>query len=223
VDVAPFPRVRPMLASTGPPPSDARGWHCELKFDGFRQISFVNGADVPLRVESRSGRHLTGSLPELGELPAAVGTDAVLDGELVVLGAGGRPDFYALGPRLAASRPVSVERARRRSPVTLAIFDLLWLDGRSLMGLSYRDRRRQLEDLALDGPSWFTVPSWPGVGDDLLEACSAMGLEGLVIKRLDNSPYRPGQRARHWVKRKCPGWNVEHGLRRHPGRRSLPR
>ena len=53
---------------------------------------FLNGRE-PLRVESRSGRNLAPALPELGDLPAAVGVDAILDGELVTLDADGRPDF----------------------------------------------------------------------------------------------------------------------------------
>ena len=73
---------------------------------------------------------------------------------------------------------------RRGAPVTYLVFDLLWLDGRLLTGLPYTERRRLLEDLAVAGPAWQTVGSFPGAGAALLAATADQGLEGVVAKRL---------------------------------------
>ena len=190
-----LPRLKPMLATSGPLPADLSQAWVEPKIDGFRGVVFLNGRE-PLRVESRSGRNLAAALPELAGLPAAVGVDAILDGELVPLDADGRPDFYGLSPRLNCARPASLERARRLVPVSYVVFDVLWLDGKRLTALSYRERRAILESLALRGPAWATVPSWVGEAEDLFRVCEAMALEGVVVKR--DHPYREG-RSRSWL------------------------
>jgi bifunctional non-homologous end joining protein LigD len=78
-------------------------------------------------------------------------------------------------------------------------FDLLYLDGHSLMRLPYEERRARLDELGLDGPSWRTPPAHRGAGRALLEASAEQGLEGVIAKRLD-SPYEPGRRGGAWVK-----------------------
>ena len=121
---------------------------------------------------------------------------AVLDGELVTLDADGRPDFYALGPRLNCARPPSLERARRLVPASYVVFDVLWLEGRCLTALPYRERRAILESLALRGLAWAMLPSWVGEAEDLFRVCEAMALEGVVVKR--DHPYWEG-RSRSWM------------------------
>jgi bifunctional non-homologous end joining protein LigD len=80
-----------------------------------------------------------------------------------------------------------------------AIFDLLYLDGRSLMALPYERRRERLEGLELGGPAWRVPAVHPGQGKRLLEATGVQGLEGIVAKRLD-ARYEPGRRTGAWVK-----------------------
>jgi len=192
----------------------------EPKFDGFRALVSLNDStELPLRVRSRSGRLLTGSVPELAPLATAVGCDAVLDGELIVTDDAGRPDFYALSRRmLAATTPPLAHLRRRRAMVTFVVFDLLWLDGRPLVDRSYAERRDHLEALQLVGPSWLTTPSYRGTGtEEVLAACTSLGLEGVVVKAA-SSVYE-GRRSRWWVKRKTASWQTEHAPRRRPGRR----
>ncbi|HWI05444.1 MAG TPA: hypothetical protein VNT52_16685 [Acidimicrobiales bacterium] len=207
-----LPRFKPMLASPGPAPADTSAWAAEPKIDGFRSLVFLPG-DGGMRVESRSGRNLTGAVPELAALAAAVGTDAVLDGELVVLGEDARPDFYALGPRLNCTRPASIERGRRRAPVAFIAFDLLWLAGERLTHQPYRCRREILESLSLAGPAWATIPSWPGAAQEAFDACEAMGMEGIVLKA---GPYTE-RRSANWRKLKTAAWKRDHAPRRRPG------
>ena len=79
------------------------------------------------------------------------------------------------------------------------IFDLLWLDGHSLMGLPYYERRDRLLALQLSGASWQTPEYLLGDGSEVLKASAAQDLEGIVAKRLD-STYEPGRRSTTWVK-----------------------
>ncbi|MDQ3641322.1 MAG: hypothetical protein M3450_07630 [Actinomycetota bacterium] len=211
-----LPYIAPMLASSGPAPSDLSGHAAEPKWDGARASLLIDGSG--LRIRTRAGRDVTGCFPELAPMAEALrAPSAILDGELVVAGAGGRPDFYALTTRLAASRPPTVARLRRATPVTFVAFDLLWLDGELLIHRPFWERRQLLVALGVAGAAWQTTPSYVGAGTDLLAACAALQLEGCLYKELEQ-PYRPGVRHRRaWVKQKCPAWLAEHGRRRRPG------
>jgi bifunctional non-homologous end joining protein LigD len=174
-------------------PPDAAAWAAEPKWDGFRTIARVAGGQVQLH--SRRGLDMATWLPELHPLADALaGHAAVLDGELVVLGPDGRPDFARLQRRRASRRPPP-----HTDPVTLLVFDLLWLDGELLTGLPYALRRARLDALALAGPAWQTSPSFPGQAAALLDATAEQGLEGILVKQLD-SRYQPGRRSRWWLK-----------------------
>jgi bifunctional non-homologous end joining protein LigD len=85
------------------------------------------------------------------------------------------------------------------TPVVYAIFDVLYLDGHSLMDLPYTERRDRLEQLDLGGPAWRVPAVHRDAGERLLEATESQGLEGVVAKRLD-SHYEPGRRTGAWLK-----------------------
>jgi bifunctional non-homologous end joining protein LigD len=125
--------------------------------------------------------------------------EAVFDGEIVAFDDSGRPSFERLQQRMNVTSASAVKRLAARSPVVYAIFDLLYLDGHSLMGLPYAERRERLEELALQGPAWRIPAAHPGDGTRLLEVTGAQGLEGIVAKRLD-SRYEPGRRNGTWLK-----------------------
>ncbi|MDQ3573324.1 MAG: hypothetical protein M3404_00115 [Actinomycetota bacterium] len=98
-------------------------------------------------------------------------------------------------------------------------FDVLWLDGASLVGRTYAERRARLEELALAGPRWTTAPSYRGIPtEEVLAVCGSLGLEGLVVKGV-SSVYE-SRRSRSWVKRKTAAWQSEHAPRRRPGWRA---
>jgi bifunctional non-homologous end joining protein LigD len=207
-----IPVIAPMLVSTGPVPRDAV-W--ELKWDGFRCCVTLDG-EGGIRVATRTGRLVQDVLPELA--PLATNAPAmVLDGELVA-GDGLPPSFYRLASRLGASRPQAVIRGMRTTPVTFVIFDLLWLDGRAMLDQPYADRRAQLDELRLRGPSWATSVT-DDDGEALLAAAAQLGAEGVVAKARSGrwGRYLPGARSPGWVKRKCEAWYQEHAPRRRPG------
>src|SRR5713226_2928199 len=135
---------------------------------GFRAVVYLESGS--LRVESRTGFDLTGRCPELAG--GAIGGDAVLDGEVVVLGGDGRPWFDGVRRRLLLGQG--------SAPLVFVAFDVLWLAGRPLIERPYEERRETLETLALAGSHWQVCPSYVGAGSDLFEAARTQGLEGIV-------------------------------------------
>ncbi len=187
----PLPQtLEPMLATPAARlPADDESWGYELDWRGLRSIAWVSGGR--LRVD-------TGSFPELrGFAEALAPTEVVLDGEVVAFD-GGLPDAEALAVR-QRHKPgtAAFRRAAEAYPVQYLAYDLLWLEGRSTVGLTYAQRRELLDGLVFAGPHWQTAPSFTGGGGDVLEAARAQGLPGVVAKRLD-SPYRAGERTRLW-------------------------
>jgi len=148
-------------------------------------------------------------------------TRVLLDGELVVFGADRTPSFSRIQHRLKAAPGRGVERAVATDPAHYVIFDLLHLDGRSLLHSPYDERRATLDDLAPSGRSWGITPSFTGRrGADVLRAALEMGMEGVVAKRR-SSGYLPGRRSRSWIKVKpdrtqevvVAGWTTGNGRR----------
>ncbi len=192
-------RLIPMMARLANElPRDQRKWSFEVKWDGVRAIAYVQPGR--LRLESRNLNDITAGYPEVRGLVAALGMhEAVLDGEIVAFDDGGRPSFERLQSRINVSAPAAVRRLMRTTPVVYAIFDLLYLDGHSLMERPYSERRAALESLELSGPAWRVPAVHPGDGKRLLDATRSQGLEGVVAKRLDTR-YEPGRRSGAWLK-----------------------
>ncbi len=220
-DREPMPaRIAPMLARAGELPREDGGWAYEVKWDGVRALAYSQPGE--LRLESRNLKDITDSYPELFALNAALGShSAVLDGEIVALDGDGRPSFEALAQRMHVGSRAQARKLAQGTPVTYVIFDVLWLDGHSLMREPYERRRARLAELGLNGASWQTPEHVVGEGKALLAATAEQQLEGVVAKRLE-SIYQPGARTRDWVKVKTVarqelvvgGWMPGKGKRR---------
>jgi bifunctional non-homologous end joining protein LigD len=190
--------VEPMLARLSTMPADEERWAFEVKWDGVRAIA--HSQPGRLRFVTRNGNDVSAAYPELRALNRALGShSAILDGEIVAFDEQGRPSFQALQPRIHQRGEAAIRRLMAQTPVTYAIFDLLWLDGHSLMELPYTERRRRLAELRLDGEHWRVPTHHEGQGAALLAATAEQGLEGVVAKRLD-SRYAPGRRDGSWLK-----------------------
>ncbi len=206
-DVAPTPTpdtqampagIVPMLASSGALPGADERWAYEFKWDGVRAVAYSQPGHW--RLESRNLNDITGRYPELAGLHAALGSHrVVLDGEIVCFDANGQPSFAALQHRMHIAAEAKARQLAQTSPVTYLIFDVLWLDGYSLMGQPYGQRRQHLAALGLDGEHWRIPDHVVGGGAALLAASAAQQREGIVAKRLD-SRYEPGRRSSTWVK-----------------------
>ena len=199
-DRVPMPeRLVPMMARPSDElPRPERGWSYEVKWDGVRAIAYLQPGR--LRLESRNLNEITEAYPEVRGILADLGMhDAVLDGEIVAFDDNGRPSFERLQRRMHVTSPSAVRRLMGSTPVVYAIFDVLYLDGHSLMDLPYTERRERLEALELGGPAWRVPSVHRDAGKRLLEATASQGLEGVVAKRLD-SLYEPGRRTGAWLK-----------------------
>jgi bifunctional non-homologous end joining protein LigD len=204
-DRQPIPEhIVPMMARLDDLPKDQDGWSFEVKWDGIRAIAYAQPGR--LRLESRNLNDVTAAYPEVRGLLDQLGMqEAVLDGEIVTFDERGRPSFGLLQRRMHVTSPSAVRRLMASHPVVYAIFDLLYLDGRSLLDVPYRERRARLEELGLGGPAWRVPGARSGDGKALLEATKEQELEGIVAKRLD-SVYEPGRRSGAWLK-------IKHTLR----------
>jgi bifunctional non-homologous end joining protein LigD len=214
----------PMLAKAdGLPPAceeKAGLWAYEVKWDGIRAVVFSEPGRM--RFVTRNGNDVTSRYPELSRLNRALSMHrAILDGEIVAFDDAGRPSFAALQGRMHLTREAQVKRLAKDAPVTFLAFDLLWLDGRSLMGLPYLERRAALRALLADGDRWQVPDHVIGGGEALLAATREQGLEGIVAKKVD-CPYEPGRRGGGWRKIKntnrqelvIGGWLPGEGRRR---------
>jgi bifunctional non-homologous end joining protein LigD len=193
--------VEPMLAKLSTLPADESQWAFEVKWDGVRAIA--HSEPGRLRLLSRNGNDVTAGYPELRALNRALGSRrAILDGEIVACDSDGKPSFQLLQTRMHVRGETAVRRHAESTPVTYMLFDLLWLDGHSLVELPYSKRRAQLEALELDDARWRVPESFVGNGAALLAATREQGLEGVIGKRLD-SRYVSG---RHGAWTKVKNW-----------------
>jgi bifunctional non-homologous end joining protein LigD len=214
-------KIVPMMARLDGLPRDDEQWAFEIKWDGVRAI--CHSEPGRLRLHSRNLLDITPRYPEVGRLNRALSHHrAVLDGEIVALDGEGRPSFGALQRRMHVAAESTVRRLARETPVTYVIFDLLWLDGHSLMELPYAERRARLAELGVGNGERWRVPDYvAGHGAQLLDATAQQGLEGVIAKRLD-STYEPGRRSASWIKVKnlhrqevvIGGWVPGEGKRR---------
>lgn len=211
--------VAPMLARLSSMPVDQSHWAFEIKWDGVRAIARCRPGRLQLL--TRNGNDVSAAYPELRALTGALGShEAMLDGEIVAFDRQGRASFQGLQGRMHLRSAATVRRLAATNPVTYLIFDLLWLDGHSLMETPYEQRRKRLLSLKLEGEHWRTPAHHVGQGDELLAATREHDLEGVVAKRLD-SLYLPGRRDGSWLKIKnhqrqelvIGGWTAGKGAR----------
>jgi len=193
------PPIEPMLAKLVDGIPDAPGLLFEPKWDGFRSIVF-RGAD-DLYIQSRDLKPLDRYFPELHEaLVARLPPGCVLDGEIVIA-QDGALQFDALQLRLhpAASR---VAKLAKSCPASFVAFDLLAVDGESIMGLPQAERRVRLERLLKDAtPPLHLTPMTRdrATATDWLHRFEGAGLDGVIAKP-ETATYQPGKRAMFKIK-----------------------
>ena len=188
-----LPDLRPMLPRPLPEPFDSADHLFEPWWGGERALVSIGPSDVPgagqVRIVDAAGVDRTEALPELAGLAVRVAArSAILDGELVVVDGAGRADSAELARRLAGTAGRSV---------AFLAFDLLVLDGRSLLSQPLDRRREALRRVLRPGDEVLAVPAIAAEGIALFEAAVAQGIAG-VLARQRSSPYLPGVRSRLW-------------------------
>ena len=192
--------IEPMLATLGVLPSaDRQGeWAYEMKWDGVRAMVRIDAGELTLT--SRNRIDMTVGYPELAALGKRLsGHQAMLDGEIVTFDAAGRPSFGRLQKRMHIGNAVMAKKLAASDPAVLLVFDLLHLDGHSLLRTPYSERRQLLEELQLADAYWQTPAAFQGTGTDAVRVSQEQQLEGVVAKKL-TSVYSPGRRSPDWIK-----------------------
>jgi len=207
--------IEPMKAKLVEKPPTTGDWIYELKFDGIRLVAVKRDKKVSLL--SRNQNDLSARFPDIVEaiknLPAR---ECVIDGEVVALDDKGRSSFQLLQAH---------EIEGRRSPLYFYAFDLLQLDGKSLIGLPLEARKNVLKKLSAGADDRIRYSG--AIGSEakpLLDEVKRRGLEGLIGKQR-NSVYEPDRRSGAWIKLKCVneqefvigGYTPPQGARKHFG------
>jgi bifunctional non-homologous end joining protein LigD len=177
--------ISPMLCTLVKDPIDNTEYVYEIKWDGYRIVSFVDGSSV--RMRSRSSLDYTKKYPPIAKALKALKHKVIVDGEVVVFNQDGHPDFDAL--QLYNGH---------NTPIAYCVFDILWIDGYDLKRIPLTKRKSILKELT-SGNDVIRFSESFDDGPGLYEHIKKLNLEGIVAKRKD-STYKEGERAGDWLK-----------------------
>jgi bifunctional non-homologous end joining protein LigD len=207
-----FPaKVKPMLSTLVDKPFNSKEWVFEVKWDGVRSILFLHKKKRILALQSRSGKSITHRYPELVKAlsfttPSSSSEirckeSVVLDGEVVVLDKkNGVPSFQSHQRRMNVDSIKEIDNLSKEIPATYYFFDILYLDGTNLQGLSFLERRKILSDVIAKENARIKISHFiEEKGKEVFDKTKSMGLEGLVAKH-KSSKYVQGIRSRDWLK-----------------------
>jgi bifunctional non-homologous end joining protein LigD len=192
-----------MLATLVEKPFDDPQWLYEVKWDGYRAVAFINVAfinDERARLVSRNQNDLTGEFPEIARaLQKLAVENAVIDGEVVALDEEGRPSFSLMQQRTGMTHRGARRSRNRAVPIVYYAFDLVYLNGYSLMPVALEQRKALLEQIIPANKGFLRYSDhYTEKGTALYDVARDKGLEGIVAK-LRTSPYVQ-KRSREWLK-----------------------
>jgi bifunctional non-homologous end joining protein LigD len=188
--------IHPMLATPVEKPFNDPAWLFEIKWDGYRAVSFLQ--DGNLRLVSRNQNDLTGEFPELHELSKSIKAEsAVLDGEVVVLDDEGRASFSLMQQRTGIRKGGRRTGARRDLQVVYYVFDLIYIDGYDLRQASLEQRKQALAQIVVPNELVRYSDHFPE-GLALFEVAKQKGLEGILAKK--RASHYEERRSQEWLK-----------------------
>jgi bifunctional non-homologous end joining protein LigD len=180
--------IKPMLATLVNEPFDTDGWLYEVKWDGYRALAYMQNGETELL--SRNSKSFNEKYYPLYELLKNLKLKAVLDGEILVLNDKGVSVFGKL----------QNWRSEADGELVYYVFDLLWYDGKNLMGLPLAERRAILKDiLPTDDDRIRLSQSFDTGGKKFFDSAEKLGLEGIIAKKA-SSVYTPDLRSKEWLK-----------------------
>src|SRR5947207_8207078 len=184
--------LEPMMATLATHPFDSPDWLFEIKWDGYRLEAVVDGENV--RTFTRRGNDGSRYFPHLLSPPTWIAAEtAVVDGEVVALDPDGAPVFELLQRKISGDVDVATV------PLVYMAFDLLYLDGRSLLNVPLEDRKRLLRSVLRPQGRVQFASHLEGEGKAFFEAAKERRLEGMIAKKR-RSRYEPGRRVTTWLK-----------------------
>jgi len=188
--------IHPMLATPVEKPFDDPDWLFEIKWDGYRAVSFLQ--DGKVRLVSRNQNELTGEFPELRELSKLIkAKNAILDGEVVALDEQGRASFSLMQQRTGIRKGGRRVGARRELQIVYYLFDLLYLDGYDLRRVALEQRKQALAQIVAPSDLVRYSDHFPQ-GLALFDVAKQKGLEGILAKRRES--HYEERRSREWLK-----------------------
>lgn len=207
LEAAGAPKAALDVATTGLMLAESRddaftkdGWLFELKLDGYRLLAARRGGEV--RLVTRNGNDYTEVFPEVARAVRAIPVDDfIIDGEVVVLDAEGKPSFSMLQRRGRLHNAVEIRSSSVELPSTFYAFDLLAAEGHDARPLPLVTRKALLRGLLAPVGAVRYLDHVEAAGEAFLEQVAARGLEGIIAKKVD-APYRAG-RSPHWLKIKA--------------------
>ena len=183
-----------MLAKVADKPFSDKNWIFEIKWDGFRAISYI---DETLSIKSRNDNDLKHNFPELEELKI-LAKNLVVDGEIVIMKEG-KPDFQTLQERGQVVSAAEIQRQVERAQATYIVFDILEKDGKALTALPLMERKKILKSSLVEGKNVLVSDFIEEKGEAYFKLAIGKGLEGVVAKQKD-SRYEEGLRTGSWLK-----------------------
>jgi bifunctional non-homologous end joining protein LigD len=190
--------IVPMLAKDGSVLPSSKNFVYEIKLDGQRTLAEIGSKKFILY--TRSQQNVTNKYPELINLSKHVrAKSATLDGEIVAL-QDGIPSFQLMQQRMSLQDQRAIQAAVYKVPVIYYLFDILELDGKSLLKNPLVERKKILKRVIRPAENIKFLPHFEN-RDEILSKAEEFGYEGIVAKRAD-SPYYPGMRTDCWIKYK---------------------
>ncbi len=183
---------KPMLATLTKGIVDQSGWIYELKYDGYRAVTLISNQKPEM--VSRNGNSFNNQFQTLVKELSAVEDEVILDGEVVIENKAGVSEFQLL----------QNYSGKGKEKLLYYLFDILYLNGHSVINLPLRDRKDLLAEF-LEGYSFKNIKPAPyveGNGKEYYEQRAKEGHEGVIAKD-STSTYQPGKRSRQWLKVKA--------------------
>ena len=179
--------IEPMLATLITAPIEEEGWVYEMKWDGYRALGYLHQGVVNLC--SRNNKSFNQKFYPIHEALQQWKINAVVDGEIVVVNEQGIPDFGKL----------QTWRSEADGQLLYYLFDILWLEGISVMHLPLEERRALLKSIMPRLPMIRISETIEDDGKQAFRHAQQLHLEGVMAKR-SGSPYTTGQRTKDWLK-----------------------
>lgn len=185
-----YTSVDPMLATLVDKPFDSDEWIYEVKWDGYRAVAFMNDGEVTMK--SRNDKSFNEKFYPIYDELKQINLNAVIDGEIVVVGSNGQANFGAL----------QNWRSEADGDLVFYVFDILWLDGKDLKAFTLMERREILKQILPKSQTILLSEAFETSGIEFLETAKKMDLEGIMAKRKD-SEYHTKNRTKNWLKIKA--------------------
>lgn len=181
--------IKPMLATLVDEVFDDPGWLYEVKWDGYRAISYLYSGTADLR--SRNNLSFNDKFRAVAEALKDWPVNAIVDGEIIAINEKGHADFQQLQ---------GFAKQGKRAELVYYVFDLIWYEGRDITHLPLTDRKTILHSIIpADHPVIRYSDHIAGNGKSFFDVALKQGLEGIMAKKMD-SEYVLNFRSRNWLK-----------------------